>query len=69
MPAKAGIHGINYLQVNTHGIIRFAHPSGRPVGVQCASALVRLKTCRNDDVFRAILIIVIYALLYKPGFR
>ena len=33
-------------------IIRFAHPSGRPVGVQSASALVRLKTCRNDGVLQ-----------------
>jgi len=31
-------------------IIRFAHPSGRPLGVQSASALFRLNACRNDGV-------------------
>ena len=45
------LHGLFEKLLNTHGIIRFAHPSGRPVGVQCASALVRLKTCRNDEGF------------------
>ncbi|MEA3301759.1 MAG: hypothetical protein U9Q75_00665, partial [Pseudomonadota bacterium] len=58
------LHGVIEKLLDTHGVIRFAHPSGRPVGVQSASALVRLKDCRNDVVFRAFLMIDIYALLY-----
>jgi hypothetical protein len=62
IPAKAGIHKINRLQIKRHGIIRFAHPSGRPVGVQCASALVRLKACRNDGVLQVALMSSIFVL-------
>ena len=58
------MHGVIEMLHNRHGIIRFAHPSGRPVGVQSASALVRLKTCRNDEVFWILLLIDIYAFLY-----
>ena len=49
-------------------IIRFAHPSGHPVGVQSASALVRLKACRNDGVLQEAQFLGLYRYLPESLF-